>query len=395
MKLSGKFTIFVFVLVFQFALNASSLARTWHVSVDGTGDVPTIQAAIDTAAVGDTVLVGPGRYTWMNQGTGDHRGFIRFLRANNGFVFRSAAGPEATILDAEYQSRTLYLQGMNNLTIEGFTVTRGEAPDYGDRLGGGLLTHISNDVVRNCIFTGNRAEVGAGLNISGGGSSTLIENCTITGNVSSNVGGGIGFTASLSVGSVMTGCTITSNQAENEGGGIIVYANIVTIEDCVIAGNHAGQAGGGIGGVQCLMPSVIQRCTIAENTAPGGAGINFRNSSVLTLDYCIIAYNNGKGLDFDTGNTIHVGCNDFFGNTGGDALPSGAIDSGGNIFIDPQFCGARGSGNFYLQSDSPCLPESHPAPWIACEKIGAFSAGCGASATQQKSWGEIKSLMSK
>jgi hypothetical protein len=374
---------------------SSASARTWYVAVNGSGDVPTIQAAIDTAAVGDTVLVGPGHYTWTNQGTGDHRGFIRFLRENNGFVFRSEAGADATVLDAQYQCRTLYLQGMNGLTIEGFTVTHGDAPDFGDRFGGGLFTHISNDVVRDCIFTGNRAEVGAGLNCAGGGSSMLVEDCIFTGNFSSSIGGGVGFTGTFTLSSTLSGCTITSNEAANEGGGVIVYGNIITIEDCIIAGNHAGVAGGGIGGVNVVMPSVIERCTIAENIAPTGAGVNFRSSSALHLDNCIIAYNNGRGLDSDSGNTIYAGCNDIFGNTGGNGLALGVVNKGGNIFIDAQFCGAKGSGNYYLQSDSPCLAENHPQPQYQCGRIGALSAGCGSIGTRELSWGGIKLLMKK
>ncbi|MFO7608771.1 MAG: fibronectin type III domain-containing protein, partial [Candidatus Krumholzibacteriia bacterium] len=51
--------------------------RIWYVNVEGTGDVPTIGAAVAAARVGDTVLVAPGRYTWTNQGTGDpHFGLV-------------------------------------------------------------------------------------------------------------------------------------------------------------------------------------------------------------------------------------------------------------------------------------------------------------------------------
>ena len=39
-------------------------ARTWRVEKDGSGDTTIIQAALNLCAPGDTVLVGPGRYTY-------------------------------------------------------------------------------------------------------------------------------------------------------------------------------------------------------------------------------------------------------------------------------------------------------------------------------------------
>ena len=41
---------------------AVGVASSWLVMQDGTGDYTDIQAAVDGCAVGDTVLVGPGRY---------------------------------------------------------------------------------------------------------------------------------------------------------------------------------------------------------------------------------------------------------------------------------------------------------------------------------------------
>ena len=37
-------------------------AATWHVEKDGSGDFIVIQDAIDTAAPGDTIQIGPGIY---------------------------------------------------------------------------------------------------------------------------------------------------------------------------------------------------------------------------------------------------------------------------------------------------------------------------------------------
>jgi hypothetical protein len=40
-----------------------ALAHTWRVEKDGSGDFTTIQPAINVSAVGDTIEIGPGRYT--------------------------------------------------------------------------------------------------------------------------------------------------------------------------------------------------------------------------------------------------------------------------------------------------------------------------------------------
>ncbi|MBK7190621.1 MAG: hypothetical protein IPH86_18645 [bacterium] len=44
-------------------LASAAAASTWSVQRDGTGDFTTIQPALDAAADGDTILIGPGEYT--------------------------------------------------------------------------------------------------------------------------------------------------------------------------------------------------------------------------------------------------------------------------------------------------------------------------------------------
>jgi len=41
----------------------AALATTWHVEKDGSGDFTVIQDALNSCTSGDTVIVGPGRYT--------------------------------------------------------------------------------------------------------------------------------------------------------------------------------------------------------------------------------------------------------------------------------------------------------------------------------------------
>ena len=51
------------LLVLLIASSLPASATTYLVRPDGTGDYPTIQAAIVAAATGDTVGVEPGTYT--------------------------------------------------------------------------------------------------------------------------------------------------------------------------------------------------------------------------------------------------------------------------------------------------------------------------------------------
>lgn len=51
------------VLISVILIANTGLGRTWHVEKDGSGDFTVIQDAVDAALDGDTISIGPGRYT--------------------------------------------------------------------------------------------------------------------------------------------------------------------------------------------------------------------------------------------------------------------------------------------------------------------------------------------
>ncbi|MBN1164273.1 MAG: hypothetical protein JXB45_06820 [Candidatus Krumholzibacteriota bacterium] len=363
----------------------SSAARTWNVNTSGSGDAPTIQAAIDSARAGDEIVVSPGNYTWAHQGTGTEYGMIFFDRDVTGITLRSAEGAEVTILDGQYKGRIMYIMAYNDIVIEGFTFLRGKAPDNYNS-GGGLIGHLSTPTIRNCRFISNSADFGGGL-WYGGVSEPLIENCFFNDNQARS-GGAICLVNSHTAGSI-TDCIITGNRATDRGGGILVYNYKFTLERCLIYGNTAEERGGGLYCIQCE-PSQVTHCTFSENSSPAGGGIYLVDDSELEVLNTIIAFSHqGAAFSIHPGNMLTVGCCDMYGNAGGDTLPAGTNDIGYNIYLDPQFCGVPGSGNFHLQSDSPCAPFNPPVT-RQCLQIGAYPAQCGAVSTSRSSWGIIK-----
>ncbi len=51
------------MLLFLLVGDAAAEARTWRVEKDGSGDYSVIQDAVDAAASGDTIRIGPGRFS--------------------------------------------------------------------------------------------------------------------------------------------------------------------------------------------------------------------------------------------------------------------------------------------------------------------------------------------
>jgi hypothetical protein len=148
----------------------------------------------------------------------------------------------------------------------------------------------------------------------------------------------------------------------------------------MISKNTFFENGAVCGGAICFQSNslgeIIQN-TMDANKAGQGAGIfctDFSDPAILLN----IIVNSEGGLPIDVSNFSRpwVECCDLFGNTAGNDIPQDAIDGGGSFSKDPLFCGGPGTGNHYLSSSSPCLPENPP---LGCGAVvGARDAGCTA-----------------
>jgi hypothetical protein len=126
---------------------------------------------------------------------------------------------------------------------------------------------------------------------------------------------------------------------------------------------------------------------MAYNSANIQGGAVFCDQSTPAFDYNIIAYSTSGEAIFCAGGAVpQLACNDLYGNAGGDALCGS--DLGNNASSDPEFCGIPGSGNFYLQSDSPCTAANS-----ACGvQVGALGELCGTVDSKTRTWGAIKDI---
>ena len=177
---------------------------TWYVDAltgsdanDGSAAHPlaSIQAAIERAAEGDRILVGPGTYSPINT-------------SNKVLRIVGTAGPSETVIDARWTGPCAILGAMDevfsypwrlttNSVVEGFTLRNGFGLLYSDEYvyGGGVL---GGSLVR-CVVTGCQSDCG------GGTYKTYLESCLVTGNYTWEGGGGGTFAGKA------VNCTVVGN----------------------------------------------------------------------------------------------------------------------------------------------------------------------------------------
>ena len=332
-----------------------SLANGRTITV-GTGlgyDYTTIQAAINAAQEGDTVIVAEGTYTEP----------VRFNGTN---IVLTSTDPNDRHVNAEIEydnSSVVTFTGEEDesCVLQGFTIRDGDS-----KYGGGIFGNGTRATIRKCHIEHNRAELGGGLydcdgliedcvieyndvrernvtNKGGGlyGCDGIINNCIIRDNEAGyryrpgilSEGGGL-----HSCNGEIIGCTIANNYVMGNGGGL--YGCNGHITDCNINENGSDDTGGGLS--MCM--GSVENCTIQNNRSPywHGGGVANCNSFMN----CLITGNAARGYGGGLYNCEKIiGCT-ISGNST-EIYPGGGIsdcNSVVNCVVSGNFAGGNGGG---------------------------------------------------
>jgi hypothetical protein len=319
----------------------------------------TIQAAVDAAGEGDTVLLL--RYTYHENVVISEKNIVLcsdyYLTGDSSMfggvtINGDSAGPVITITGGQDTSTVIF----------GLTITNGgeDDPFYG----GGISCREASPLIEHNVIRNNVGYLGGGIHCFK--SQAVIRNNDIRENRSYHDFG--------------------TWQGWTRGGGIYADSSALTLAGNVIRGNR-GSEGGGVSFLHSevdMMENLVYRCTCAV-----AAGI-FAESSIVNIDRATVSQNYWYVAEFGAGGglilrdaEVSVSNSILWGDRSPEVwVVSGAaptiqfsdVEGGytgeGNVEINPVFCQPENQ-DFYLSPESPCLSAGSGA----C-RIGALDIGC-------------------
>lgn len=278
-----------------------------RVESDGSGDAPTIAAALERVAPGGVIELSDG----IHAGDGNHSNILP-----GGVTVRSVSGvAEHCIIDCFSQGRAFTVEGSSDpARLQSITIRNGRGEwEIRTPLGGAVSIAEGELEITGCRFVNDRA----------------------AGNFRT-YGPGDGF-----------------------GGGVEARGGRVRIEECVFLGCGA-EVGSAIAARNDAVVTV-RNSTIASNRSFEAAVACLDESTIEIENSIIVFENGGAALRRDPMASLTVSCSDIFGNTSGDTVPGTAED---NIAADPEFVDLDAEDVSLLPS-SPCSESASP-----CGRMG-------------------------
>ncbi len=324
-------------------------ATIWHVLPDGSGDAPTIAAAIQLAAPGDTVEVGCGTY---------HEHDIALASS---ITVRGATGNPACVEIVADGGSGFICHEQTGVVLEGLTVRDGFA-----NYGAGIFCYVSSLTVRDCVFRDGYATGDGGITCSG--STLTLEGCRFEGNASFNEGAGAVWVRNSTA--VIDRCVFADNQADGNGGALWLEDSDVTVTGSTFVGNRAASGSAMVAWSDEDASYRFDGCTMVGHEGPNAI---VSDGQSLQMARTLVAFNEGQAMHVFTDLAPTMSCCDLFGNTGGDwtGIIAPLLGQDGNIAADPVLCDLA-ARDLHLEPDSPCAPQANPD----CGLIGAWPTGC-------------------
>ncbi|RLD60284.1 MAG: hypothetical protein DRJ05_04955, partial [Bacteroidetes bacterium] len=200
-----KTTLQILTLILPIAVGITQpiLANTLTVKQDSTGDYSTIQAAVDAAVDGDTVLVWPGTYK------GNIKIYFKGITVGSlAMTTGDLSYVHQTIIDGNDSIRNITIvESGNRMVINGFVLQNGY-----DIFGGAIRVWYSHTDIMNCIIQNNLA-TGSGGGINYKNSQGFLSNVTIRHNHAYATGGGLYTVASTIEFDSINKCNVYLNYA--------------------------------------------------------------------------------------------------------------------------------------------------------------------------------------
>ena len=214
------------LILLSSAFAASVYAASIRITPDSLGDYPTVQAGINAASSGDTVLLAAGTYS----GAGNYNVFFD----GKAITVTSESGPTGTIIDCQGLGCGFIFNAdeENSSILSGLTIRNG---NFGS--GGATWCWYSSPTISNNIMSGNSGDFGGGIGIDGiEDHHPIISNNVIIGNSATN-GGGI---YCIGAAPTISGNTINGNAAADGGGGIHLLGADARVENTIMAFSGQG-----------------------------------------------------------------------------------------------------------------------------------------------------------
>lgn len=328
------------------------------VSVDAAtrkvpSEYPSIQAGIDAADDGDTVLVAPGVY-YETINFGGKEIVVTSTDPNDPGIVGY------TVINADQDGSAVTFENGETpaSVLRGFTITGGfgtlNSDIEGDGLfwGGGIYCYQASPTITKNIIAGNRAPMVIGTTDAdsllsyGGGIACIQSNAVVTHNIIRNNSGFVAGGLILYIGQATIANNLIYGNSAYLGGGLILIGGAL-VNNTIVANNCTQDLGGGYAGnAYVIFEPSLGNATVVNNiicSAGSGGGLLLEGNWQGGVVACNNVWNNSPGNYVTEGGDIY---------DGGANDPTG---KNGNISDDPLFLNAAFLKDYHIVFGSPCI----------------------------------------